>query len=192
MTTGEGGALSSINPELLEKAKIFSRQGLIRDKNKFKIKDQGPWHQEVQEFGLNYRLPDVLCALGVSQLARIQDFKSKRRSIFHHYQELLSNANQIQLPTERQYVEANWHLFPIKVDPQRRTEIFTKLRESGIGVQVNYIPAYWHPVFEDLGFKRGMFPESDKFYSQEISLPMHVGLSEKDINFISQTLLNCL
>jgi len=192
LTTGEGGALSSINSELLEKAKIFSRQGLIRDKNRFKIKDQGPWHQEVQEFGLNYRLPDVLCALGVSQLARIEDFKSKRRSIFHQYQALLANANQIQLPTERQYVEANWHLYPIKVEPKSRTDIFTKLRESGIGVQVNYIPAYWHPVFEDLGFKRGMFPESDKFYSQEISLPMHVGLSEKDINFVSQTLLNCL
>jgi dTDP-4-amino-4,6-dideoxygalactose transaminase len=76
LTTGEGGAVASIHTELLEKAKRFSRQGLVRSPNEFKITDQGPWHQEVHEFGLNYRLPDLLCALGISQLRRLDDFKA--------------------------------------------------------------------------------------------------------------------
>jgi dTDP-4-amino-4,6-dideoxygalactose transaminase len=67
-----------------------------------------------------------------------------------------------------------WHLYPLKVDPEKRTRIFEKLRSSGIGVQVNYIPAYWHPVFTKLGFEKGMFPASDRFYASEISLPMWV------------------
>ena len=75
MTTGEGGAISSLNSELLERVRVFSRQGLVRDPEKFKLDPHGPWHQEVHEFGLNYRLPDILCALGISQISKINKFK---------------------------------------------------------------------------------------------------------------------
>ncbi len=187
MTTGEGGAVASIHPELLEKAKRFSRQGLVRNKEEFLITSEGPWHQEVHEFGLNYRLPDVLCALGISQLSRLNTFKSRRREIFTRYQELLSGLDGISLPTERDCVSSNWHLYPIRVPTERRQSIFNQLRDSGIGVQVNYIPAYWHPVFEKLGHKRGKFPISDDFYSREISLPMHFGLSEENLIEIVST-----
>ena len=77
ITTGEGGAVSSKNQELLDKAKKFARQGLIRDKNRMRNPNEGPWHQEVHAFGLNYRLPDILCALGLSQISRITDFKAQ-------------------------------------------------------------------------------------------------------------------
>lgn len=189
LTTGEGGAIASIHPNLLEKAKRFSRQGLVRNPNEFKIKNQGPWHQEVQEFGLNYRLPDVLCALGISQLKRHEDFKEKKKLIFARYVRDLSNINEIQVPSERLDMEVNWHLFPIRVDPQRRETIFSALREAGIGVQVNYIPAYWHPVFFDKGYRAGMYPNSDLFYSQEISLPMYPHLTENEIDFVVSKLV---
>jgi dTDP-4-amino-4,6-dideoxygalactose transaminase len=188
-TSGEGGGVSSIHPELLERAKRFSRQGLVRSPDQFKIKDQGPWHQEVQEFGLNYRLPDVLCALGISQLKRLEDFRAKKKLIFDRYVLDLSSISRIALPSEHPDVKVNWHLFPLRVDPRRRTEIFSSLRKAGIGVQVNYIPAYWHPVFSSKGFKKGMYPNSDLFYSQEISLPMFSLLTESEIDFVIRNLI---
>lgn len=189
MTTSEGGAVSSIHPNLLEKAKRFSRQGLVRNPREFRITDQGPWHQEVHDFGLNYRLPDVLCALGVSQLKRLEDFKANKKAIFEKYVQELGKFKEITLPTLGCNVNVNWHLFPARFDPLRREAIFSGLRKVGIGVQVNYIPAYWHPVFEEAGFRRGMFPNSDKFYSQEISLPMYSHLNEDDLDFILRNVI---
>lgn len=187
MTTGEGGAVASIHPELLERAKRFSRQGLVRNPSEFKITDQGSWHQEVHEFGLNYRLPDILCALGLSQLTRLGEFKGKKSAIFQTYVNELQNAIGVQLPTKRPYAEVNWHLFPIRVDPKKRTFLFNNLRNAGIGVQVNYIPAYWHPVFNSIGLNTGKYPESDLFYSKEISLPMFVSLQEAELDRVIST-----
>jgi dTDP-4-amino-4,6-dideoxygalactose transaminase len=192
LTTGEGGAVASIHPELLEKAKRFSRQGLVRNPNEFKITDQGPWHQEVHEFGLNYRLPDILCALGINQLKRVEEFKLRKKEIFQSYINHLNSSELVELPYERSHVDVNWHLFPARVDPLKRNEIFTELRKAGIGVQVNYIPAYWHPVFSEKGFRKGMFASSDLFYSQEISLPMYSDLSEDYIERIARSLLNLI
>jgi dTDP-4-amino-4,6-dideoxygalactose transaminase len=174
MTTGEGGAVASTNPELLQKARRFSRQGLVRDPEEFRIKNQGNWHQEVHEFGINYRLPDVLCALGLSQIARIEYFKSKRQQLFNSYTSALWDVPKVVLPVEREHTSTMWHLFPIRVPAGSRKAIFDKFRNEGIGVQVNYIPAYWHPVFSDQGLAPGMFPRSDNFYASEISLPMWV------------------
>ena len=181
LTSGEGGAVASIHPELLERAKRFSRQGLVRNPSEFRITDQGPWHQEVQEFGLNYRLPDILCALGISQLKRLGEFKDKKRVIFQNYEHELTNIRGIELPIERPNMNVNWHLFPARVDPLKRAAIFSGLRKVGIGVQVNYIPAYWHPVFQERGLMKDKFPESDKFYSEEISLPMFSDLNEREL-----------
>jgi dTDP-4-amino-4,6-dideoxygalactose transaminase len=188
LTTGEGGAIASIHPELLERAKRFSRQGLVRKQNEFKITDQGPWHQEVHKFGLNYRLPDILCALGLSQLERLQDFKAMKRKIFERYSSELSSIEGINLPIEHPDVNVNWHLFPARFNSSARERIYSSLREVGIGVQVNYIPAYWHPIFRDKGFMRGMFPNSDQFYSQEISLPLYPDLKEDEVDFVIKNL----
>ena len=192
LTTGEGGAVASIHPELLERAKRFSRQGLVRNSNEFKITDQGPWHQEVHEFGLNYRLPDILCALGVSQLERLEDFKAKKKEIFQNYVNELSGIKGIELPSEGSDVSVNWHLFPARFDSLKRKAIFSGLRKAGIGVQVNYIPAYWHPIFNDRGFKKGMYPKSDLFYSQEISLPMYSHLTKDEIYFVIRNVIDLI
>ena len=176
MTTGEGGAVSSSNSELLDKARKFSRQGLVRDKTRFKLIDDGPWHQEVHNFGLNYRLPDVLCALGLSQINRLSEMKASRRGVFQRYFEKLTTLQGIILPTERDYVDTNWHLYPIQVEPELRLDIFHKFRDSGVGVQINYIPAYRHPVFRDLKINPTDFPNAETFYKGEISLPMWPGV----------------
>jgi dTDP-4-amino-4,6-dideoxygalactose transaminase len=190
LTTAEGGAIASTSRELLERARKFSRQGLVRTIQDFKIMNQGPWHQEVHNFGLNYRLPDVLCALGISQSRRIQEFKQKRSNIFYLYNQHLQNVRNIQIPTLRPYVSPMWHLYPLRVEPTNRLRIFNELRRSGIGVQVNYMPAYWHPVFEDSGYQRGQFPQSDAFYNSEISLPMYSELNLEQIETISNRVIS--
>jgi dTDP-4-amino-4,6-dideoxygalactose transaminase len=192
LTTAEGGAVASPNPVLLEKARLFSRQGLVREPSKFKISGQGEWHQEVHEFGLNYRLPDVLCGLGISQLRRISEFKNKRNEIFEKYLAALSENNLISLPGKRDYVEPMWHLYPIRVPAEIRRSVFTKLRERGIGVQVNYIPAYLHPAFNSKDYKKGLCPIAEKFYSEEISLPMSFTLTSKEIEYIAATVINVM
>jgi dTDP-4-amino-4,6-dideoxygalactose transaminase len=192
ITTGEGGAVSSPNPELLARAKSFSRQGLVRDPNKFLIKDEGPWHQEVHEFGLNYRLPDILCALGISQLSRIIQFKEMRMDIFNSYRSLLSHIDNLRIPIVKSFVVPMWHLYPVRVSADSRKKVFEGLRTAGIGVQVNYLPAHLHPIFTKHGHRVGQFPVSELFYSQQISLPMHVGISKKEIDYISETLLNLI
>ena len=188
MTTAEGGGVASIHSDLLNKARRFSRQGLIRNVDEFRITTEGAWHQEVHNFGLNYRLPDVLSALGISQLKRLSNFKTKRKKIFEQYSAELQNVDGIKLPVKRKYVDPMWHLYSIHVNPKKRKTLFDSLRQKGLGVQVNYIPAYQHPVFCDLGFKKGMFPASDAFYEGQISIPMHVELSEGDVSMISKIL----
>jgi len=180
LTTGEGGAVASIHPELLERAKRFSRQGLVRNPSEFKITDQGPWHQEVHEFGLNYRLPDVLCALGLSQLGRLKDIKRDRDLVFARYVDAFQGFETIILPTVRTYADPIWHLFPIRVQPNSRERIFIKLREKGFGVQVNYFPVHLQPVFSKYINRNQVFPNAESFYSQEISLPMWPGLLDFD------------
>ena len=177
LTTAEGGAVSSKNLDLLDRAKKFARQGIVRDPSLQKYPNEGPWHQEVHEFGLNYRLPDVLCALGISQINRLKEYKKQRTRIFEKYVAAFKNIPNVELPGLRNYVDPMWHLFPIRVNPNNREEIFTNMRKLGIGVQVNYIPAYWHPVFKEMGYERGICPNSEIFYKSEISLPMFPGLS---------------
>jgi dTDP-4-amino-4,6-dideoxygalactose transaminase len=192
LTTGEGGAVSSIHPDLLEKVRRFSRQGLVRENALLKYPDVGPWHQEVHNFGLNYRLPDILCALGISQIKRLPEFKAARSSIFDNYTNQLKDIESVLTPARRTYVDPVWHLYPIRVEQQMRKNIFEELRNFGIGVQVNYMPVYWHPVFETLGFKRGLCPEAEKFYSSEISLPMFVDLTQTQQDKIIKNLLSLI
>jgi dTDP-4-amino-4,6-dideoxygalactose transaminase len=188
MTTAEGGAVASINPDLLLRAKRFSRQGLIRNPEEFIIKGEGPWHQEVHEFGLNYRLPDVLCALGISQLNQLETFKKARTVNFLSYRELLSESNQVKLPVQRSYTDPIWHLYPIQVEASSRRRIFEGMRQKGIGVQVNYIPAYWHPTFDSENYLKGLCPNAEDYYLRQISLPMHFNLIRENIEYISSTL----
>jgi dTDP-4-amino-4,6-dideoxygalactose transaminase len=178
ITTGEGGAVVSIHQEMLDRARYFSRQGLVREKEKQKNPNEGPWHQEVHNFGLNYRLPDILAALGTSQLSRLGSFKDRRKEVYDYYINQLGDFDGVTLPTCRNYVDPMWHLFPIMVDPLKRKTIFENLRSKDIGVQVNYMPAHWHPVFQG-NPARGSLPVSENFYKSEISLPMSAALNEK-------------
>ena len=190
ITSAEGGAICSQNPQLLETAKRFARQGLIRNTSEFKLESHGPWHQEVHSFGLNYRLPDVLCALGISQIKKISEFKFKRNEMFKFYTSELSNLSWLKTPIQREYVDPFWHLYALRVDPEIRKNLFIYLKKADIGVQVNYLPAYRHPVFESLGVYAESFPRSESFYRSEISIPFHLNLTQIDLEYVIEKILD--
>lgn len=192
MTTAEGGAVACRDAAIGQRAHEFHFIGLVRDRDRMRYPDEGPWHQEVHEVGLNYRLPDVLCALGLSQLKRLNAFKERRAHLFARYQEALSGVDGVQVPTVRDNVDPIWHLYPLRIKDGRRREVFDTMRENGIGVQVNYMPVYWHPMFEDLGYKRGMCPHAEAFYAEELSLPMFADLTDDQQDRTIEVLVGAL
>ena len=190
ITTGEGGAVSSPDKVILRRAKEFSRQGLVRDPSRFINPPPGPWHQEVHEFGLNYRLTDFQCALGITQLSRIEEIKKERTGVKFFYDSAFEKNTSIRKISFDSNSDPMWHLYPIFV--KDRTRVFKALRDKGIGVQVNYVPANQHPVFTKLGYKPQNLPNSEKFYSQEISLPMYKGLSHSTLDKIVKSVEDSL
>ncbi len=183
VTSGEGGAVASPHRDILERARRFSRQGLVRDSSQFVITTEGPWHQEVHEVGLNYRLTDIHAALGLSQLSRLAEFRAKRAQIKQQYDEALAALPSIQIPVQRADVEPMWHLYPMRVPKGWRRALFESLRSSGVGVQVNYLPAYRHPALAHLAAPKD-FPASERFYAGEISLPLHTGLTDENLETV--------
>jgi dTDP-4-amino-4,6-dideoxygalactose transaminase len=140
---------------------------------------------------LNYRLPDILCALGISQLQRLNEFKEKKKLVFKRYSEAFELLEHIKPPVIKADIDPMWHLYPIQVSPTKRESIFNELRNANIGVQVNYLPAHLHPVFSSLNLK-GTLPISEAFYSREISLPMSAVLSESNLDWIIATVKKAL
>jgi dTDP-4-amino-4,6-dideoxygalactose transaminase len=180
LTTGEGGSVATADARLAANARSFRNHGLVRDKARFRITGEGGWHQEVHEFGLNYRLPDVLCALGIVQLGRLASFKKRRTELVARYNELLADVDGVITPVQKPDVDPAWHLYSLRVLGGRRRELYERMHEAGIAVQVNYIPAYWHPAFVDLGYQRGMCPNAEAYYAEQLSLPLFPDLTEHD------------
>ena len=186
LTTAEGGAVVSPDPRLGAGGRRFRNHGLVRERDEQRYPDEGPWHQEVHAFGLNYRLPDVLAALGSSQLTRLDAFVARRAEIHARYDAAFAGVAEVRTPSRRDGADPAWHLYPLRVLDGRRRELFEHLRSEGIGVQVNYVPSYWHPVFSDLGYRRGLCPVAEQYYRQEISLPLFPDLTDDDVDRVAE------
>jgi perosamine synthetase len=178
LTTAEGGAVCAPSAEVAARARRFARIG--REPEVRRHLDEGAWYYEMQGLGLNYRLPDVLCALGSSQLRRLPQFLARRAELVARYDRLLAGVSGLRLPVTRDGVSPAWHLYSVRVLGGRRREVYDRLRALRIGVQVNYIPVYWHPVFEDLGHRRGECPVAEQAYREQLSLPLFAGMSDGD------------
>lgn len=141
----------------------------------------------MQLLGYNYRLTDIQCALGISQLKKLDKFIKRRREIVEIYKEAFKNNEFFDLPVEKDYAKSSWHLYPIRLKDkykEKKVEIFKKLREKGLGVQVHYIPVYWQPYYQELGYKKGICPNAEDFYQREISIPLYQSMSTKEINYV--------
>lgn len=184
IAAGEGGAVASVDSQILDRARRFSRQGIIRDPREVLLKHEGPWHQEVHEFGLNYRLSDIHAALGSSQLKRLSQFKTRRKEIWSEYNEAFGDLEGVVIPVRRSESDPMWHLYPLRVAARIRRMLFESLRAAGIGVQVNYWPAHNHPAFGLKDRWEIELPHALAFYQSEISLPLHTKLTQSQQEFV--------
>lgn len=180
-TTGEGGAVLCDNDDLADKCARFRTHGITRIPAQMAEKDPGGWHYEMVDLGFNYRLTDIQCALGSSQIAKLSKYIERRREVAALYNKGLSDIASLDLPVVQEGVQPGWHLYVVRVkDKTRRRAFFERLRELGLLVQVHYIPVHWHPYYQGLGFQRGQFPASEDYFERAVSLPMYPKMSDDD------------
>lgn len=188
VTTAEGGAVAALDVRLLDAVRSFRNHGLVRDGDRMRHPDAGGWHQEVQSLGLNYRLPDVLAALGTSQLRRLSSYVESRARIVDRYRELLVDVPGVEALPTAPYATPAWHLFVVRIADGRRRAVYDHLRRTGIGAQVHYLPVHLHPLFEDLGYRPGMCPNAEQAYEELLSLPLFPSLREDEIGRVVEEL----
>ena len=191
ITTGEGGMVLTNNPEFAERLERFRTHGITRQRESFQEVDQGPWYYEMLDLGHNSRITDFQCALGLSQLNKLNMFVESRRELARCYQESLEELQEIQLPIELPTVRSSYHLFPIRLQLQQlkktRREIFQELQDCGLGVNVHYIPIPWHPFYQKLGYQKKQWPVAEAAYEELISLPIWPAMSKNDVDRVIQS-----
>ncbi len=178
ITTGEGGAVLTNNPGYAEALARFRHHGIAKDG--FDRPSPGSWYHEMQDLGLNGRLTDIQCALGLSQLRKLSGFLAARRAVAERYERAFENLSDLSVVQPTKGDDSAWHLFVILLQgalAERRDEIFNGLREKNIGVQAHYIPVYRHPYYQALGYRQGTCPVAEKFSSRVLSLPIFPTLS---------------
>jgi len=181
ITSAEGGMITTNSRDLHEKLLLLRNHGITRDSAKLHSKE--PWMNEMQTLGFNYRLSDLQSALGLSQLKRVDEFVKRRCEIAGLYRNLLPRS---WLFEEVEELSSAYHLFVVKVPD--REGVFRRLRERDILPQVHYIPVYYHPYYTDLGYRKGLCPVAERIYEQILSLPLFVGLSDEEVEYVSKVL----
>lgn len=180
ITTGEGGMVTTNSKELCERLRLIRSHGITKDPKKISDKE-GPWHQEMQELGFNYRLTDIQCALGISQLKKLPSFMKKRLAIAKRYDEAFKGNENIAIYEGAKDLLNAYHLYVIKVkDSTTRLRLFNALKSKGILCQVHYLPVYLHPYYGGLGYKEGCCPKAERFYERILSLPMYPALADEE------------
>lgn len=169
ITTGEGGAVVTDDDKLAQRLMTFRTHGIT--------KRHPDWRYEIGELATNARITDFQCALGLSQLKKLDRFIARRKEIAAAYRRDLSGVEGLSLPPEG---ESAWHLYPVRVPASIRAAAFKKLREGGVGVQVHYVPAHTMPLFAKLGYPARLCPNAEAFYAGELSLPIYPTLTEAD------------
>ena len=183
VTTAEGGIIVTNSEEYYEKLKRFRSHGII---NQNLSRDEGPWYYEMIDLGFNYRMTDIQAALGISQMDKLDRFIERRREIASMYNEAFKTMDSVILPMQLEGTQSGWHLYilQLKLDKLKRSrrEIFESLRAENIGVHVHYIPVYWHPYYQKLGYRKGICPKAERWYEQALTLPIFPKMTNEDVN----------
>lgn len=193
ITTGEGGMITTNNENLYKRLVLFRSHGITRNKD-IMTADEGAWFYQQLELGFNYRITDIQCALGISQMKRLDEFVLKRRGLVERYNEAFKHNSNIIIPKQKEDCHNSYHLYVIQIKNKNRKIIFDKLRNAGIGVNVHYIPVYKHPYYQNNGYKDVYCKNAEEFYNREISLPLYPDLTieqqdyviEKVIQFVNE------
>jgi dTDP-4-amino-4,6-dideoxygalactose transaminase len=184
LTTAEGGALTG-SPELLDRARVVSLHGMSRDAWK-RYDKGGSWFYEVLLPGFKYNMTDIQASLGLVQLRRMEAFQARRREVVDAYTRAFAAAEALQVPVERPEVEHAWHLYVLRLRPEAltidRDRFVQELTERNIGTSVHFIPVHLHPYYRDrYGYRPEDFPVAYGNYRRMLSLPLHPGLTDQDV-----------
>lgn len=191
ITTGEGGMITTNDEKLYQRLLLFRSHGITREEELLS-ENQGAWYYEQVELGYNYRITDIGCALGNSQLNKLDGFIERRREIAKRYDEAFADCDGIKTPKQLPGCDSGWHLYMIQVLKKDRKKVFDKLRAAGVGVNVHYIPVYHHPYYQKNGYEQVHCREAEIFYERAISLPIFPGLTKEQQEYVIEQIMNIL
>lgn len=183
ITTGEGGMVVTDDETLYQKLVLFRSHGITRDASLL-TEDGGPWFYQQLELGYNYRITDIQCALGCSQMRKLQRFIGRRRELAARYDEALKDCPHLLLPYQLPQTESGYHLYIIQVTDCDRRKVFEELRAKGVGVNVHYIPVYYHPYYRENGYQDVCCPHAEQLYQRMISIPLHAGMTDEEQDYV--------
>lgn len=191
VTAGEGGAVMTNDEELYKKLSLFRTHGITRNPALMSKKapdsqgTRGSWYYEQVELGYNYRMTDIQAGLLLSQLNKLDKFKARRREIVQKYDTAFSKLPQIIVQEEIPESDTTRHLYILRIDPERltidRKQFFEALGAENVCCNVHYIPVYYFPYYQKLGYQKGLCPKAEKLYEEIISLPLYYGMSDQDV-----------
>lgn len=192
ITSGEGGMVTTNDPEVFAMLQMLRSHGITRDNSRLKNHSPGAWYYEQQLLGFNYRLSDIHAALGNSQLDRLDQFIEQRRQLVREYDSQLRHL-ALGLPSQDELMTSSWHLYAIRVkrdSSTNRRKLYNALSSKNIGVNVHYIPIYRQPFFERLGANVTEFPGAESYYDSALTLPLHTGLSIRQLDRVCEEVIS--
>lgn len=188
VTGGEGGAVLTNDETLYQKLVLYRAHGITRDPSLMEHEPDGPWYYEMIDLGYNYRMTDMQAALIISQLDKLERFSARRKEIVAKYNEAFAKLPQIVVQKEIPESDTTRHLYILRLDPDRlkidRKRFFEALAAENVCCNVHYIPTYYFPYYEKLGYKRGLCPNAEKLYAEIISLPLYYAMNDEDVESV--------
>lgn len=195
ITTAEGGVALSNSKQLADRMRLFGNHGITRDQEQMNQVSHGPWYYQQIELGYNYRMTELQAALGISQLNRLDDYVSMRNKKALRYSKLLKDLPVI-LPLIGESIYSSFHLYIVKLQLEKigitHKQVFEYLREKEIGVNLHYIPLFMQPYYEEKGYNKNNYPNAINYYNTALSLPLYVGLTEDEQNYIAGSIREIL
>lgn len=185
VTGGEGGAVLTNDPKLYQRLKLFQTHGITREPQLLQHEAHGSWYYEQIELGMNYRMTDMQAALISSQLDKLPLFSRRRKEIVAKYDQAFSRIPELFVQKEIPESDTTRHLYILRIRPEKltidRKQFFEAMTAENICCNVHYIPVYYHPYYEKLGYEKGLCPHAEKLYSEIMSLPLYYSLTDQDV-----------
>ena len=184
ITAGEGGAVTAMDEELAQRARLFARHGITRESTLLRERGNSNWYYEQRQLGYNYRLTDIQCALALSQLEKLDRFSTRRKALVRQYDEAFRELPGVFVQKETGGSDTVRHLYILRLDLARlrcgRREFYDALQAENIGVNVHYIPVYYFPYYRELGYQKGLCPCAEAYYESCLTLPLFYGMTDQD------------